>query len=278
MSLLYTRIAASRRRIDPDAADYIAAVELSLGYAVSNIKKSAISSFIKIEQASGRWNASGRFFFPIWEQAAANAICMKTQTSGTFSGGVTHGAGFVQGNGSNGHFSYGVNPADIGITSNSGTIFFLSITTPTNSSFPGHIGCRQGSNAGVTGGISILSSGNFVSGVSTDQSSNQQVSVAALGGSTLGLYVTTRRTSTDMQAYARRSSGMVTGTQSTALSGEPSSRILWGLGMNGETAFRSNGKQGFYGAVDIGLSGEQVEAFTLNLKTLWETCTGLTLP
>jgi len=47
-------------------------------------------------------------------------------------------------------------------------------------------------------------------------------------------------------------------------------------GFSGGAAY-SDGRYGFF-AASLGQTVSQSQAFSLNVKTLWETCTGLTIP
>jgi hypothetical protein len=70
-------------------ASYVAALRAA-GATVTPTQQAALSSFISGEIAAGRWGNHKRIHFPVWQLAAANAICMKSLTSGTFFGGFIH--------------------------------------------------------------------------------------------------------------------------------------------------------------------------------------------
>jgi len=100
--------------LDPDARLYIAAVEAvlpsnNIATALPNASnpKRIISDFIKAEKAASRWTLHKRIYLPIYANAAASAVDIVSQTSGEFTlSGVTHAAGYVQGDGTSGYFDF----------------------------------------------------------------------------------------------------------------------------------------------------------------------------
>jgi hypothetical protein len=113
-------------RLDPDASAYIAELT-SAGVSVTGGQRLALDTFIRAEKAAERWDLHKRLYFPIWGIAAANAICMKSLTSGTFNGTVTHAAGYIQGNGTTGYFDSGAGsePNTLGLSNASATLFMV---------------------------------------------------------------------------------------------------------------------------------------------------------
>jgi hypothetical protein len=188
MNNLLSIIADVKRR---PAAAYIERVETALGSSITETQKTAIGAFIEAEQVDGRWGAHRRLYLPIWANAAANAICLKSLTSGTFAGTITHGAGYVQSDGSTGYFNFGTDPSSLGLSAGNSSACVL--TCPATGNVP----------------------------------------------------------TTAINAMA----AVVNGTRGSF----------------------SNAR---YGAWMAGLAMTQpnTDAFTGNLKTLWETCTGRTLP
>jgi hypothetical protein len=121
--------------LDPDARAYIAAVETA-GGTVSATQRTAVSDFYRAGKSAGWYSSIKRLYLPIWAAAAPNAICMTSLTSGTFNGTVTHGAGYVQGNGSTGYFEppAGSEYGNLGLSNSSASIFYLALdeTVKTN--------------------------------------------------------------------------------------------------------------------------------------------------
>lgn len=116
-------ISASRRRViyDDDAA-LLFPLLATAGATVSDAQKLLISDFIAAEKTASRWALGKRFFLPIWGLSAANAIDWVSRTSPSFSGTVTHGAGFAKGNGSSGRLLIGTNAAGLGLSNGNATI------------------------------------------------------------------------------------------------------------------------------------------------------------
>jgi hypothetical protein len=257
--------------LDPSAKAYINAV-VAAGATVNNTQRNAINNFYKTGKSDGWYSSLKRNYLPIWGVAAANAIDMIGLTSGTFAGSVTHGAGFVQGDGNTPtRFSLNSTASQLGITSNSGCLFAL-ITTVPNNSFAGLIGVREGNNDRHTGILHNLGSNNQLAGIAT----NSTTFVTNIGN--VGIHLISRTTSTRQIMFVRRASGLLQGSISTAQSNPTlSTKTMWAMSVNGESAFPSSSRFGLYGAMD-GINDDQASGFTLNLKTLWETCTGLTLP
>lgn len=75
--------------IDADTSAYIQALATA-GVTVSETQTDAINSFIVAQKAANTWTKIKRLYFPIWQNAAANAICMKSLTNGTFVGPFNH--------------------------------------------------------------------------------------------------------------------------------------------------------------------------------------------
>ena len=255
------------------AGAYIAAVETALGSSITSTQKDALNAFVLAEQAAGRWTSHKRLYLPIWANAAANALCLKSLRSGTFVGGVTHAAGYVQGNGSSGYFNFTENAAALGISRESGLMFAMPITAPAND-YAGMIGARNGSNSQQTGIMHNKPGNSSISGVGTSAGG-----FSAFGStSNSGLYMISRVSAIRQRAHLMKTSGFTSGPiQSTASDLTITANNLYALGLNGEAIFASSARQGPWGC-GLGLSDQDCADFAANLKTLWETCTGLTLP
>jgi len=79
---------------DPDASAYIALLEGD-GVSVSEAQKTAIEAFYTTGKEEGWYSGLVRVYLPIWEAAAPNARCLVSGTSGTFEGSFTHAAGYA---------------------------------------------------------------------------------------------------------------------------------------------------------------------------------------
>lgn len=269
MILQQTRGALSSG-IDAGALSYINAIRAT-GATVTNSQISALSRFVKQQKGNSLWGQIFRLYLPIWGTASANAICLKTLTSGTFSGSFTHASGYIQGDGTSNSFSLNSTAAGLGITAQQGCLFSL-ITTVPNNSFAGMIGVRDGHNNRNTGIMNNVGSNGQLAGISASSSA----SATNIGN--VGLHLISRTTSTRQRMFVRRASELLQSVIATAASDSTlSTRTVLATALNGETVFRSSSRFGLYGAM-AGIDDDQASDFTLDLKTLWETCTGLTLP
>ncbi len=269
MILQQTRGALSSG-IDADALTYIDSIRAT-GATVTNSRMSALSRFVKQQKGNNLWSQIFRLYLPIWGSVSANAICLKTLTSGTFSGTTTHASGYIQGDGVSNVFSLNSTAAGLGITAQQGCLFSLITTVPSNS-FAGMIGVRDGNNTRHTGIMHNTGGNGQITGISASSTSG----VANIGN--VGLHLISRTSETRQRAFVRRASGLLQSTINTTQSAPVlSTKTMWATALNGEGIFRSNSRFGLYGAM-AGIDDDQASRFTLDLKTLWETCTGLTLP
>jgi hypothetical protein len=271
MMILKTSRSNLSSGLDADARAYINAARAS-GATVSESQSFVLSQFIKKQKGENLWGSIFRLYLPIWGLASANAICLKTLTSGTFQGNITHASGYVQGDGDPPtRFSLNSTASQLGITSNSGCLFALITTVPTNP-FAGLIGVREGNNDRHTGIMHNTGGNGQIAGISTNSTS----SVTNIGN--VGIHLISRTTSTRQRMFVRRASGLLQGSISTAQSNPTlSTKTMWAMSVNGEGVFPSNSRFGLYGAM-AGINDDQSSNFTLDLETLWENCTGLTLP
>ena len=277
MILQQTRGVLSSGGFDPLAAIYIRSVE-NAGATVTTQQRNAISSFFKSGKSNGWLSSMRRIYLPIWGVAAANAIDLISRTSGTFVGGVTHGSGFVQSNGTTGFFSCNVSAQELGVTASLGTYFALvqqadtnndarcmmGTTSPTSFSAIEHQNTTQ---ARMFFGNGVSGQGQIVSSAFLNRASQVGIFTGSYDGTTRNFRL-------------RRSSG-TTSLSSVAgipYNGPDSSHIPVMCLLSSGVAVRfHNGRLGAYGvSLTSDISG--VDALTLNLKTLWETCTGLSLP
>ena len=255
--------------LDPSAKAYINAV-VAAGATVNSTQRNAINTFYKTGKVDGWYSSLKRNYLPIWGVAAANAIDMIGLTSGTFVGTVTHGAGFVQGNGTTGYFDTGTSFSAQSLTSASGTIFALVKTADSRNQGASMIGVissansqliRQGTSSSIqaryTGSSQTLNGGNFRDAIlivsSTSDSSRSFRRRSSIGAASLA-------TSAGEAAFSVRTENVTAMARGGSLVTE-----------------LTNAELGAYG-FGLGLSDVDSDGFTANLKTLWETCTGLALP
>jgi len=275
MSLLYSRIAESRRDADADA--YISAIRTA-GASVTAAQRDRINDFIRAEKIAARWDSIKRFYLPIWGVAAANAICLRSLTSGTFVGGMTHTAGYVTTIGTTGHFLSDVSPGGAGCTLDGTGVFALttgaSALSLTNSQR--YFGAQASSNltrlvlSGSHASARFASVGMNNALFLTDFSAGDQRGVQFLGRDTsLSRFVLLRASSLLSNSQSSLSSAINTTTPMCWLANNNNGAI---------SSYAPNTAQlGAAGMTD-GMSQATAEAFTLQLKSLWEGTTGLTLP
>jgi hypothetical protein len=269
MSLLYSRIAASRR--DADATAYISAIRTA-GATVTAAQRDYINEFIRGEKIAARWDSIKRFYLPIWGVAAANAICLRSLTSGTFVGGVTHGAGFVLSDTTTGYMNTNVGLTTLGLSLSSYHFAGLyKASSAKSNSFL--FGAQSGSNVNRI----------FINGTTctADLSSVTlgRASGTVASGDRLGIFTFSGAASSRFLKQ-RKTSGVTTlGSTTTTITAQPNNLNVAFLANN------SSGVAGLFcgeeiGAFSIGLelTDAQDTAYSLALKNLWEGATGLTLP
>jgi hypothetical protein len=263
--------------LDPDARLYIADVEAvlpgnSIETALPNASnpKRIISDFIKAEKAASRWSLHKRIYLPIYANAAASAIDMVSRASGTFTGigSVIHAAGYVQGDKTSGFFNFNISPSSAGLTSTSGIIGFLS---------------KQTRTAGVIADTSIgcensTSQRSRISGtLNADFYTN--LNRASLVSGIVGI-ITASRTSSSLVELRKRSFSSVVGSDNTGISAGTVPTVNMFAMANNSNGTATGFCDAQYGAffMGLGLDAANADAFSANLKTLWESLTGLTLP
>jgi hypothetical protein len=257
---LLTSVSTSGSVAGPEAA-YIADITAK-GATVTAPQRAAISTFMSDAIAAGRWDGIKRFYFPVWGVAAANAVCMKSLTSGTFSGAMTHGAGFITSTG--GILLTSTNLPALGITVESHHLSVLSKLG----------GSRDYSYA-------VSSSANVTLGkIDSDykgETKSSQITAGEPIPNPTGVF-SYGGTRTSRFLKRRLTAGVSTlGTSTASVSGD-FSNIAVNL-MRSTSGF-TNYCDDHVGVLSLGtaLSDAEDTTYTASLKTLWETVTGLTLP
>jgi len=263
--------------LDPDAKSYIDAV-VAAGATVTGAQRTAIDNFIKAEKDASRWTLHKRLYLPIWSIAAANAIDMVTQASGTFVGGVTHAAGYIQGNGSTGYFNTNVTPSTLSQTTSSASLTTLITQAPSGVGAVTAIGSIDGSDTTKLLEFSHLSGTAIIFRAMT-VAAGGAVQALLSRASQVGIFVSSREGG-DRRIIQRLTSGVSTLVNTTGANAGTvpvtGTYQMLRSGFGGGAAY-SDGRYGFF-AASLGQTISQSQAFSLNVKTLWETCTGLTLP
>jgi hypothetical protein len=252
--------------IDPDVLAYISALN-SAGTTVTNSQQTAIETFITAEKAANRWDKIKRFYLPVWGSANANAICMKSLTSGTFTGGtVNHAAGYINSYPfTGGYMDTNTTLNNIGITKNTYNFTVL------NKAIDYGGDNRPASSFGTRDVKPVYNDANFYYYLgnlnlgSTGASLNS--GICSMNGNT-----TTRVCKNRSNVAGVELIGLQEGTITNDFFNEN----VWLLRANQGT-FPSGGQVGAF-SMGTEITDAEDTAYTANLKALWETCTGLVLP
>lgn len=270
---LVSPLAGAASGADRDAAAYAKDVA-SYGPTVTGAQRTALSVFAKAEKAAGRWPLIKRLYLPVWGQPDANASCLVSRIPGSYlGGGFTHGAGFASGNGTTSFFDTGVGPATLGLTVGSGGFGWLSPgggTDAANSlgaaTATQYVTAQWFAGTGVRSIYNDLGVGLVAAGASALAQNHAIISMQRHGG---------------LRYIRRRVTAGVTSLASVvgADSGGVPNTNLWMFAFNNNGVY-NGGSNINYGAfwVNLGWSAADSDGFTANLKILWESLTGLTLP
>jgi len=264
--------------LDPDAVAWIDAVIAAGGtlYDSAAATKQLASDYftaLKTDSTGNLHALLGRDYHPVWQVAAANAICAKSLTSGTFVGTVTHGVGFVQGDGSTGYFNTGISPNSLGLSPSS-AMFGCVLTTSPSATGMRTFGCQTGTASLDTFETTSeeLRTGSY--GVVFN------ASLPAGFARTSGIILNSRQSLTSCKLIVRQSSGVFVSAEQTAAASGSISDSLVGMARNSGgaiTAF-SNGRHAGFFAGGTNVNHAMSEKFTLIRKQFYEALTGLTIP
>lgn len=266
---LANSLSSSVSGLDPSAKAYIDAV-VAAGAVVTSVQKNAINTFVKTGKTASWWGDVKRLYLPIWAVSAPNAIDIKTLSSGTFNGGVTHSSGYVQGNGTTGWFSTVATAASIGVsaTGTAGVLMLDNLTSNTSAYGIGQTGFA---------GISYGRGGTTTRTIAFGAGSGTGITHV---GNDAGIISNTR--SGPNMHFARRRNTASVASLGQNVNTATAQNIIYSM------AFMSNKYENTassfssvrYGAFFLtqSITTQIVDDFTLALKNMWETCTGLTLP
>jgi hypothetical protein len=269
----------SRYEITTGYADlYLEALQTA-GASPTSTQANAIRNFVRTGESAGWFSSLKRFYLPIWGAAGPNAIDLISRASGTFNGSVTHGTGYVQGDGSTGYFDLGVTPSALGLTLGSGGIFALIKEEATGTATYNIMGSIDTASVSSAVDLQIRAAGEGVARFYYADFAT--LSSFACSRSDHAGILCAQRAGGDRNIRRRTSSGVSSLLSATiADSGViPNTRNFIAMGTNytGTPSGLGNQEMGAYG-VTAGLANANSDAFTLALKNLWETTTGLTLP
>lgn len=259
--------------MDPDAVIYINGV-ISDGGTVTPAKARAVSNLYTAEKAGGRFNTKIKELeLPVWGNAAANTRNLMAAGSGTWNGGVTHGAGYAQGNGTTGYFSPILTPVGAGMSTSSGYMGILCTQAPSGTGFAAFGGIN-----GATDSLQLYSTGNDIRA-----SMNGAGNVMSWNAGARALHVgiiSILRTSTAIAMMRRRISSGATTVASTFadVSANSTSAVKIRFMDQNVATIPSDARIGAMFQGGGGMTAQDDLDFTANLKTCWEAVTGLALP
>jgi len=259
------------RGLDPDAEAVIYALTQQSA-TVTAAQTSAIDSFFRTGKIQGWYKQLRRFYLPIWGNHGPNAIDWIGLGSGSFQGDVTPGAGFVKSDGTTGWMDTNVGLITLGLSLSSyhfAGLYKSSSGAPNSYLF----GAQSGSNTSR-----IFMTGTTITGDLSSPTLGRAAGVLA-SGDRLGV-ITFSGGQSNRFLKRRKSDGVTQlGATTTTITAQPN---------NNNVAFLANNSSGTIanfcgeeiGAFSIGLelTDAQDTAYSLALATLWQTCTGLTLP
>jgi hypothetical protein len=255
---------------DTDALARISQIETAKGSPMTNGQRLALDTFIKAEKAAGRWSLHKRVYLPVWGNAAANSICLVSGTTGTMVNTPTQGAGFMQCNGSSSYFNTGSSPSALGATNASASIWLLQIAPDTRNDGRWS-GWRGGGSERFALGFSGFPSVNFaIGGASTGgnfPANDSRTGIFLASNETISSRFVTRRTNSGAALIGSQST-----TETTPLLNLNIFFGAWNHNNSGPGTF-SDARFGGFG-FGLGMSQANANAFTLNLKNLYEGCTG----
>ena len=265
--------------LDPDARLYISAVETALGTPIATALPSAtsnpkriISDFIKAEKAANMWSMHRWLNLTIFNNSAASSIDMVARNVGQFAlSGVTHAAGYVQGDGTSGYFDTLINWNTFA-TADDATIGTINLT--------GHGSINMtsiGLGATSTNAISAASL-NTVASAPFGAWAGAGVFRGAIG--TNGIQMTSRFSNVT-RMIRRSASGITEDTNSALLTGSVSNlpiALMARRSAAGSNFIQFSNAQIGGGIISLGMSSTQLADYSFRLKNLYESLTGLNLP
>ena len=265
------------RAPDADVTAYISAVETALGTTIEAALPSAVNpkhkiyNFVTAEKAAGRWALHRWINLTIFNNSAASSIDMVARNVGQFPlSGVNHAAGYVQGDGTSGYFDTLINWNTFA-TVDDATIGTINLT-----------GNEAANKTSIGVGLSSGTAISCGSGSSSTAPSSNWAGAGVVRGAigTNGIQMASR--SGGVTRMIRRSSaGITEDTNSAVLTGSvlnaPITMMARRFATGANFTQYSNAQIGG-GIISLGMSSTQLAAYSLNLKNLYESLTGLSLP
>ncbi len=264
---------------DSDAQTYIDFIEGD-GVSLSGSQKSAINSFYVTGKSNGWYSKLKRVYLPIWEAASPNSRCLVSSTSGTFQGSFNYDPGYSYSTAASNanRFNTGYKLLD-GLTIEDGCLMALAYddTPPTNSGINAVNKTIIGSGAWTVDSVRI-NTGNSSTKLKAVWLGVDELTLPT--SSSHGVLLSNRKDGAT--SLSRRdgsvfhddsTTGALTGTYNNNFPitgfGSASSRYLY-------ATQATTSKAGALG-ISEGLDSAERSSYTLAIKNLWETCSGLTL-
>jgi hypothetical protein len=239
---------------------------------VTAAQRDYINDFYKAAKAD-YYTAFKRLYLPIWGVAAANAIDMITLASGTFTGSVTHAAGYIEGDGSTGYMDLGVSPSTLGLTTSSASLGVL-VYQEDSRIIAGINISLIGSNASLASGGAVRLINVAFGNVIVNLCGTSSLASASRSGVFLG-----NRTETNAYTMnTRRTSGFAEVLSTGAASSVTTINAVLLARRQGGTITQYTDSRVGLAFIGTEFALGKPETVTLHLKNLWEGCTGLTLP
>ena len=262
---------------DSDAAAYVAAIETE-GATPTDDQKEAIDTFFVNAKSAGYYTSLYRLYLPIWGAAAPNAKCLVSLTSATFTGSFTHASGYVNPTSASAANQFVLNYSllDDDATEEDAHLMGLAYddTSPQDRGIPSANQTLIGSGPITSVSIRINSTSSGVRPQACWLGASQ--APGSIGSH--GVMIADRLSGTTA-LHRLDGSGSSDTTNTASLTGTYANYPLIGFGsaISGASATQStNAKAGALG-VGLGLGlGDRV-SYAGHIKTLWETCTGLSL-
>jgi len=248
--------------LDDDALAYISAVETAKGSSVTSVQQEAINNFF----VKG-WVSSGvlkRGFLTIWANASADSVEFTGVGSVAWTN-ITHSAGYITG--ASGYGAMGEKVSEVADIEDAAFLTIAYTTMAVNTASFG------------TGGFSTT--GMNVASRNSPAGNRLVVEWAGVKSPVLnsmvgnGILVGTRTGGTTYASRLSPGSGWQEESTTGAI-GSPADGDILFLSVTTISSFATHRSGGFF--VTEGLDATQREDLANDLKTLWEACTGLSLP
>ncbi len=252
--------------LDPSAKAYINTI-VSAGATVSGSQRSAINNFYKTAKLTTWYSKIKRLYLPVWGVASPNAVDLITTTSGTFVGGITHGNGFIQGNGTSGYFNPNVAIDTLGYT-NADNFTGVLITSPAT------IDSRY--YGAETGGL-IINARSTSTNISPFNF-NVNAALNITQANQTGTFYSLRTSQTFVKNALVKSSGETSNQSTSSASGTPAGNCFFlARNMSGAASTFSNASLGFM-FQGVGFNTTQATDFVASVRSLYANVTGITPP